>query len=100
MSLEFFLFRKKQVLINFAFFLFCLLVTWSHNRLSVFEEGAIKHISRAKIWLYGFQSVFWQNLSVFRMLSICFSFCNRIKIEYQQFLSPIFRKTGNRKPMG
>ena len=60
------------MLFNFAFFPFFvyLLTSFiqekSHNNLSVFEEGAIKHSLGAKLWLYGFtESVFWQVLTDF-----------------------------------
>ena len=49
MSLEINFFEKKQVLYNFAFFFFFvqLLLIFinerTHNTLSVFDEGAIKH---------------------------------------------------------
>ena len=33
-----------------------------HNTLSVFDKGAIKHIFDAKVWVYGFQSIFGQVL--------------------------------------
>ena len=75
MSLEITLFRKKniinKVLLNFAFFfLFVYLFPGfndekSHNTLLVFKEEAIEHILRAKVWLYGFVSVFWQKLTDF-----------------------------------
>ena len=101
----FFFEKKKQLLINFGFFLFCLLASWfhkerSHNKLSVFEEGAIEHILRAKVWLYGIKSFFWQNLTDFCLLSICCSYCNRIKVKYRQILIFIFRNSGNCNSMG
>ena len=64
----------------------------SHNTLLVFGEGAMKHILRAKVWLYGSEIVFWQNLTDFFLLSNCCSFCNHIKIKYRQILFPIFKK--------
>ena len=64
MSLEInFLRKKKQVFYNFAFFVLLLhnfIKEWPHSTLLVFNEGAIKHILGAKVWLYGFQSIFWQ----------------------------------------
>ena len=67
MSLEINFFRKKKYYIILHFFLFCqMLLIFNnerpHNTLSVFDEGAIKHILGAKVWLYGFQSIFWQVL--------------------------------------
>ena len=63
MTLEIIFFRKKQVLLNFAFFLFVDLLPnfnneSSHNLLSVFNECAMEPILWAKVWLYGFKSVF------------------------------------------
>ena len=29
------------------------------NTVSVFDEGAIEQVLRAKVWLYGFESNFW-----------------------------------------
>ena len=47
--------KKKQVLINFAFFFDYLLTVFnnerSHNILLVLEEGAVEHILRGKVWL-------------------------------------------------
>ena len=67
MSLEINFFqKKKQVLYNFAFFSFlsncCFFFTnkLPHNTLLVFDEGALEHILRAKVWPYGFQSIFCQ----------------------------------------
>ena len=33
-----------------------------YSTLLAFENGAIEHILRGKIWLYGFDSVFSQNI--------------------------------------
>ena len=41
---------------------------------SGFDEGAIKHILRSKVGLYGFEINFWQNLTDVCLLSICCSF--------------------------
>ena len=71
MSWEIILFREKDkyyLVLIFFFFVYLLpdfINERSHNTLSVFEEGAIKHILRAKVWHYGFESVFWQNLTDF-----------------------------------
>ena len=67
MSLEINFFEQKQVLHNFAYFSFLSNLLFfinerPHNTLSVFDEGAIEHILEAKVWLYGFQSIFWQVL--------------------------------------
>ena len=64
MTLDVILFRKK-VLHTFALLFFVHLLPsltseWRHTTLSVFEEGGIEYILRAKIWLDGFDSVFWQ----------------------------------------
>ena len=66
---EVILFRKKTTL-NFALFFFVYLFPGfinkrSHNTVVVFEEGAIEHILRAKVWLHRFERVFWQNLTDF-----------------------------------
>ena len=59
-------FSKKKTIINQFFFFVCILHSFInarlHKTLSVFEEGAIKHISSAELWLYGFESVFQQVL--------------------------------------
>ena len=71
MTLDVILFRKKKSKVLNTFKFFCpflffgyllprLTDEWPHNTLSVFEEGAIEYILRAKIWLDGFDSVFWQ----------------------------------------
>ena len=72
MSLEIFFFRKKNkyyLILPSVFFFVYLLPGFtdkmSHNTLLMFEEGAIEYILRAKVWLYGFESVFWQNLTDF-----------------------------------
>ena len=67
MSLEVIFFRKKkQVLFIFASLFFVYLLPGfinekSNNTLSVFRDGEIEHILRAKVWLFGLESVFWQN---------------------------------------
>ena len=40
--------------------------------LSVFEEGAVEYILRAKTWLDGFDSVFWQVSIQFLFIFIFF----------------------------
>ena len=101
-----FLAKIKEFLLNFALFLFiCLLIGFTNKRLqeklSVLEEGAIKHFSRTKLWLYVFKSFFWQNLTDFLIVVfLLVFFCNRLKIECQQFLICIFRNTCNCKPLG
>ena len=58
--------RKSKVLHTFAPFLFFVYLLpsltnqWPHSTLSLFGEGAVEYIMRAKIWLDGFESVFWQ----------------------------------------
>ena len=67
MTLDIILFRKKIKTISyFCPFLFFVYVLPSlanklqQTTLSVFAEGAIENNLRAKIWLDGFDSVFWQ----------------------------------------
>ena len=67
MTLDIVLFRKKIKIITyfcpFLFFVYLLpslTNKWPHTTLSVFEEGAIEYILMAKIWVDGFESVFWQ----------------------------------------
>ena len=67
MTFDIILFRKKSKLLHtfalssfFVYLLPSLIINWPHNTLSVFEEGAIEYILRAKIWVDGFESVFWQ----------------------------------------
>ena len=72
MSLEINFFRKKKYYIFFyIFFLFVKLLPsfineQSHITLLVFDDGAVEHILgygfTDKVWLYGFQSIFWQVL--------------------------------------
>ena len=95
MSLEKNFFEKKlnlylilQLLKIFVFLLPSFLKERSHKTLSVLAKSANKHILMAIVWLYGFESVFCQVEIDFFLLSICFSFCNRIKNEYRQFLFP------------
>ena len=62
--------RNKTFTQFFIFFFFNYLLhsrinERSHTTLSVYEEGAIEHILRAKIWLYDFKSFFWQALIEF-----------------------------------
>ena len=71
MSLEIIYFRKKQVKLNFAFFFFFVYLLpgfineRSNNSLWMFKERAIDCILRAKVWIYGFENVFCQNLTYF-----------------------------------
>ena len=37
---------------------------------------------------------------IFSLLSICCSFCNCIKIEYQELIISFYRSIGNCKPIG
>ena len=65
MALNVILFRKKNKSITLAlrFFVYLLLSLtneWPRNTLLLFEEDAIEYILRAKIWLDGLDSVFWQ----------------------------------------
>ena len=69
MSLEFFSENKCYLILPVFFLFFVYLLPGfikkrSHNAKFVFEEGAIEHILRAIVWLYGFESVFLQNLTV------------------------------------
>ena len=55
--------KKKQVLHNFAIFLFVYLllifiIEWAQDIISVSDKRAIEHTLGAKVWLYGFQSIF------------------------------------------
>ena len=67
MTLVIILFRKKMKIITyFCPFLFYVYLLpsltnkWPQTTLSVYGEGAIEYILRAKIWLDHFDSVFWQ----------------------------------------
>ena len=61
-------FRRNSVSKNQNhYFHFCLLLPSLingrlPNTLSEFKKGTIEHNWRAKVWLYGFDSVFWQVL--------------------------------------
>ena len=70
-TMESFCFEKNNSVFKFAFsssLSICYLVSlllildYSHTTLFVFEEGAIKLISRDKILHYRIDSVFWQVL--------------------------------------
>ena len=108
MSLEIFFFRKKkQFFFKFAYFFpffFYLLPSFnkkrSHNTLSVFTGVAIEFILGAKVRLYSFECVLWQVVTDFWFVVCLLFLCKHIKIEYQQFLIPYLRTTGNCKPMG
>ena len=75
MTLDVILFRKKiKIITYFCPSLFCLLVPsltneCPHNTLSLFKEGAIEYVLRAKKWLDVFDSVFWQ-VSIEFMFSV------------------------------
>ena len=65
MTLDIIFFRKKiKVITTFCPFLFFVYLLpsltnkWPHNMSSVFYEGAIEYILRAKIWLDAFDSFF------------------------------------------
>ena len=66
MTLNVKLFRKKVKLLHtlaLRFFVYLLPSPnneWPRTTLSLFEEGTIEYILRAKIRLDGFDSVFWQ----------------------------------------
>ena len=66
----------------------------------MFPEAAIKHILRAKEWLYGFESVFCQFLTDFLFVLYLLSSCNCVKIEYRQFLIPVCRSIEKFNYMG
>ena len=76
MSLEVIFFRKKNkfylMLPFFVFLLPVFIIERSHNTLSVFAEGAMEQILRAKVWLYGFESIFWKNLTDFFVVYLLF----------------------------
>ena len=59
--------ENRLSITQFCIFFFVLLLLIfinerPHTTLSVFDEGAIDYILEAKVWLYGFQSSFWQVL--------------------------------------
>ena len=63
--MQFYFEKISKVLHTFALRFFVYLLPgltneMPHTTLSLFEEGAIEYILRAKIWLDGFDSVFWQ----------------------------------------
>ena len=78
MTLYTIFFRKKIKIITyfcpFLFFVYLLpslKIKLPHTILSVFEEGAIEYILRAKIWLDGFDSVFQQVSIEFLVVVFC-----------------------------
>ena len=79
MTLDIILFRKKiKINTHFCLFFVYLLPSvtnkWPLNTLLVFEEGAIEYNLRDKIWLDGFDSVFWQVSIEFLVVVFCYSF--------------------------
>ena len=81
MALDINFFRKKIKIITyfcpFVFFVYLLpslTNKWLQTTLSVLEDGAIEYILRAKIWLDGFDSVFWQISIEFLFVVFCCSF--------------------------
>ena len=79
MFLEIIFFEIKYYLVlrSFVYLLPSFVNEMAHNTLPVFDEGAIEHILRAKVWLYGFESVFRQVLIDF--LFVYLFFFNSIK---------------------
>ena len=79
MTLEVILFPKKSkhffTFALFSFFVYLLPRLNNerpHTTLLVLEKAAMKHVFRAKIWLYGFDSVFWQVLIEFLFVFFLF----------------------------
>ena len=80
MTLNVILFRKKKIKVLhtlalqiFVYLLPSLTNEWPRTTLKLFEEGAIKYILSAKIWLDGFDSVFWQ-VSIEILFVLCCSY--------------------------
>ena len=77
MTLDVFLFRKKSKFLHtfalrfFVYLLPSLTKEWPHSTISLFGEGAIEYFLRAKIWLDGFDSVFWQISIEFLYVNFC-----------------------------
>ena len=105
-SLKILFFSKKNKYYLILPFFVCLLRSFINERSlnikSVFRKGANEHILRAKIWLYGFESVFWQVLIDFWF--VVYLILNRLfvfnRIEYRQFLIPFDRCVGFFKQNG
>ena len=80
MTLDIILFRKKSIITYFCPFLFFVYLLpsltnkWLNTTLSVLEDEAIEYILRAKVWLDGFDSVFWQISIEFLFVVFCCSF--------------------------
>ena len=55
-------FFSKENKYNIILHFFSFLANCCLFSLSMFEEGAIEYILGTKVWLYGFQSIFWQVL--------------------------------------
>ena len=88
MTLDVILFRKKIKRITYfcpvlfsVYLLPSLTIEWLHTTLLVFEEGAIEYFLRAKIWLDGFDSVFWQVSTEFLFVVFLLLFLATQKIE-------------------
>ena len=86
MTLNIIVFENNRVLLNFAHFLFLalcypfLLMKGLILLFLAFGDSSFEHILRRKIWVYGFDSVLSKALIEFLFnVSICCSFCNRIK---------------------
>ena len=100
-------FREKLsfTLFRVFFFFVHLLPSFTKERvretLSVLKEGALKHILRAKTWLYCLESVFWKVLIDFLfVVRLLFFFVTAYKFESRQFLIPLYRSIAIRKAMG
>ena len=81
MTLDVILFRKMiKIITYFSPFLFFVYLLpsltneWPHTALMVFEEGAVEFILRAKMWLDGLNSVFWQVSIEYLFVVFCCSF--------------------------
>ena len=65
-----------------------------------FRKKTIEHSFRSKVWLYGFESVFWPVLIDFLLLSICCSFCNHASMNNWIPTDLFHKNIGNCKPIG
>ena len=81
MTLDIILLRKKKKLLHtfapfliFVYLLPSLTNKWPNTTLSLFEEGANEYFLRVKIWLDGFERVFWQVSIEFLFVVFCCSF--------------------------
>ena len=95
MTSEIFFFEKNKYYLILPF-LFVDLLPNCNNESSQWRCN--EHIVRAKVWLYGFKSVFWQIYWVFAGCVFVVRFVTSSKTDYRQFIIPFYISIVHRKP--